>query len=133
MMLVKKLFTFAIASLLLISCSKDDVKDYEGRWEGDFSGSRAGTWKIGIDEDGSVRGVLDINSEEKNIAVRGSVNKHGELTVTSSAAGREFVFNASLSDTDLNGNWSSTTNQEFSGSWKGEKKSSEWFPWHFLI
>lgn len=132
-MSVRNLFILLFASLIFASCEENKLKDYEGIWEGTFTGSSDGTWKIGIDEDGVAQGVATPELEETGFIILGSVNEDGELTMTASVFGRDVVYSASLSETTHTGSWSSD-DDNFSGTWEGSKRvNEEQFPYGLLL
>jgi len=118
---------------MLSSCNNNNTSQYEGIWEGTFNGDREGTWKIGIEDEGKARGVMTPLDEELGFTVEGNVNGDGELIMTATVFGRDAVYRAFLSETDLSGDWTAQED-DFSGSWSGSKNQNEDnFPYNLIL
>ena len=132
-MTLHKLLLICFSSLLLVSCNNDNLDQYEGVWQGSFAGDRAGTWKIGIDEDGSAKGVMTPVDQSQGFSLSGRVNDSGELVMTAIVFGRDAVYNAFLTESNLDGNWNAQEN-DFRGTWSGTKnKRDNRFPYGLII
>ncbi|MEM9051943.1 MAG: hypothetical protein AAGC47_07830 [Bacteroidota bacterium] len=132
-MFIRTLTLVSLAACLFVSCDTDNTDQYEGIWQGSFAGDREGTWKIGIESDGAARGSMTPKGEEQGFSISGSVNEDGELVMTAVVFGRDAVYNAVLTETYLNGNWSAQDNA-FEGEWSGAKnEQDERFPYGLIL
>ena len=132
-MFIRRLTLVSLAACLMVSCDSDNTDQYEGIWEGNFDGDREGSWKIGIDEDGAAKGVMTPVDQSQGFSLSGNVNESGELVMTAVVLGRDAVYNAFLTETNLAGDWSAQEN-DFRGSWSGTKNEQEdSFPYGLLL
>lgn len=134
-MSVRNLLCLLFACLIFVSCEEDKLAKFEGIWDGAFTGDEVGTLKIRITEDGISEGVAyPVESEgNQSFIFKGSVNEDGELTMTATVFGRDAIYNAFLSETELSGSWTAEEGN-FTGSWSATKREQEDnFPYGLIL
>ena len=132
-MLLRFLTVATLIIFLFSSCNDDNTDQYEGVWEGAFNGDKEGTWKIGIEDEGAARGVMRPSGEDRGFSINGKVNEDGELTMSANVLGRDILYEAFLTETTLEGNWSAQ-DDAFEGDWSGTKNErEERFPYGLIL
>jgi len=134
-MSIRSLSFLLFICLLFASCKEDELTKYEGIWDGSYTGTQSGTLKIRIKEDGISEGVAipSESGEGQSFVFKGSVNEDGELTMTATVFGRNLVYNAFLTETELSGTWTAEEGN-FTGTWSATKRvQEENFPYGLLL
>jgi hypothetical protein len=120
------LLTITLLTLLMVSCSKDNVTtdfEYKGPWSGTYTGDGdSGTWSATINEDGTVTGSATSTGYGVTYNMSGTINSEGEFNATagSVSTGTEFV--GQFDGNSASGTWSNSTLQ-MSGTWTGTRSN----------
>ncbi|MGB6037947.1 MAG: hypothetical protein WBG42_16850 [Cryomorphaceae bacterium] len=125
-MTIRHLSFLLFICLIFASCKEDELTKYEGIWDGTFEGDELGTLKVRIKEDGVSEGVAypAESGNDQSFVFKGSVNEDGELTMTTTVFGRDMVYNAFLTETELSGTWIAEEGN-FNGTWAATKRVRE--------
>lgn len=116
-----------IVGFSISSCKKAEeetsFKDYEGEWEGTYSGDESGLWDATIDSKGKVTGIARLNVMSEGYDLVGSVSPKGVFTATvgSLSNGTTFTGDINESNDAVSGTWENTT-RSTSGTWEGIKE-----------
>jgi len=127
----KTILIFLSISLItfLNSCSNNDDEtivqptDYQGIWNGTYSGDDHGTWTATVDDNGVATGSATSEIYSATYSLNGTVNlENGQFSATigEASTGAEFSGQFSVSNTETTGSGSWTNESlNMTGVWEG--------------
>ncbi len=120
---MKKVLLIAAAIILgLSSCKDDEYKEYEGTWAGTYTGGDTGSWRVNVDDEGKITGLLTPDSLGNfNFDITGSVNTDGSLSAEVNVFITTVNFTGTLSGNNGSGVWQNAA-QGIQGTWTGTKQ-----------
>ena len=127
MKLLKFSLILLTISTFLFACSDDDdnndnnvnvFEQFQGNWEGTYSGGDNGTWTATIDDAGVVSGSASSITLSQNYDLNGTVSESGIFTATVGTATSGATFTGQITDYTVSGTWINE-GASLGGSWEG--------------
>lgn len=126
-----KLLKFSVilltVGIFLFSCSNDDdnsnnvnnvFEQFQGNWEGTYTGGDSGDWTATIDDEGVVSGSATSTTFSQTYELNGTVSESGVFTATVGTATSGATFTGQISDDNVSGTWINE-GASMSGNWQG--------------
>lgn len=117
-----------VTAFSVVSCDSDDnttvnpYAQFQGNWNGTFSGDDEGTWRVTIDANGVATGTLESNTMFAPFDIEGQVSENGEVSAEYYDAGGQLVgqLTGTMTATTVSGTWSGGWG--LMGTWEGSKE-----------
>lgn len=120
------IFMLLLATTLAIfGCSKDENTtintNFQGNWEGTYTGDDYGTWKCTINSDGNATGSGYSQKYSGSFQAVGTCDNTGKITLGVSSTGGTFT--GQITGTNISGTWKTTQSSwAGTGTFTGTKK-----------
>jgi len=109
---------------LNIELSTANISKYAGNYTGTFWGTDSGSWKITVNEDGSISGSGYSSALHHSFTAVGKIDSHGSLYLTSASTGATFSGQVSCNGTvcEVSGTWINDFYTSEYGSFSGKRQ-----------